>query len=278
MSRHIVTFAKTSVAIDYPPGELSELIEFLYRDVASDPGIPTSDALRITRQAGPAAEWHILHENTPVATAGSVEALAAPLIEETLRRIVDHNRSGLAIHAAALSQRGSGVLLPGPSGTGKSSLATWLTAHGFNYLGDELAVVEPDHTLDAFTRPIKLKTTGLAALRALIDVHRSEAGILFNGTTIMVPPQLLNPENARESPTLGLLVFPHYREQTRLTLTPISPAQAGLVLMECLVNARNLAEHGFGAVAALVREVPAFRLEYGGFEQLDALLGWFRSA
>ncbi|MGH6800936.1 MAG: hypothetical protein ACRECZ_05915 [Methylocella sp.] len=40
-------------------------------------------------------------------------------------------------HAAAASRGGHGVLLPGVSGTGKSTLAAFLTGHGFAYLWDD---------------------------------------------------------------------------------------------------------------------------------------------
>ncbi|MDH3637143.1 MAG: hypothetical protein OES09_01595 [Gammaproteobacteria bacterium] len=276
MPRHIVTFAKTSVAIEYPPGKISALIEFLYRHIESNSEVPVSDTIQIIHHAEPEPEWHIVRRDITIARASSVEELAAPLVEETLQRVAEPHRAGLAFHAAALSRRGLGILVPGQSGAGKSSLAAWLTAHGFNYLGDELTVVEPDRNMDAFTRPIKIKTSGVAALQTLIDIRAHQARLLRSGATIMIPHKLLNPQSTRESAFLSLIVFPHYRAQAELTLTPLSAAKTGLALMECLVNARNLAGHGFGAAATMVREVSAFRLDYGGFEQLEALLPWFR--
>jgi hypothetical protein len=39
--------------------------------------------------------------------------------------------------------------------------------------------------------------------------------------------------------------------------------------MGCLINARNLPEHGFLEVTRLARTVPAFSLRYGDFAQLE---------
>jgi hypothetical protein len=39
-------------------------------------------------------------------------------------------------------------------------------------------------------------------------------------------------------------------------------------LMQCLVNARNLPEHGFPEVARLVKRVPAYKMSYAHFDQL----------
>src|SRR5450631_1425294 len=41
-------------------------------------------------------------------------------------------------HAAAVSRGGRSVLLPGVSGTGKSTLTAYVAGHGFAYLGDDL--------------------------------------------------------------------------------------------------------------------------------------------
>ncbi|MFN8459220.1 MAG: hypothetical protein U0401_31985 [Anaerolineae bacterium] len=54
-----------------------------------------------------------------------------------------------------------------------------------------------------------------------------------------------------------------------MVLRPLSQAQAGLALMQCLLNARNLPEHGFPEVTRLIRQVPAYHLGYSHFGQLE---------
>ena len=55
-------------------------------------------------------------------------------------------------------------------------------------------------------------------------------------------------------------------------MQPLTPAQAGLRLMQCLINARNLPEHGFPEIARLSRRVPAYRMTYASFDPLPAAL------
>jgi hypothetical protein len=69
-------------------------------------------------------------------------------------------------------------------------------------------------------------------------------------------------------PPLGLIVFPRYLPGSDLALRPLSKAQAGLALMECLVNARNLPGHGFSEIARLARRAPAYKLNYADFDQI----------
>jgi hypothetical protein len=73
-----------------------------------------------------------------------------------------------------------------------------------------------------------------------------------------------------------LILFPHYQPGASLNWRPLTKAQAGLHLMECLVNARNLPDHGFAEVARMAKMAPAYRLEYSRFDQLWPLLDQWR--
>ena len=52
----------------------------------------------------------------------------------------------------------------------------------------------------------------------------------------------------------------------------LTAAQAGLRLMECNLNSRNLADGGFGQLSAFARRAPAIVLRYGDFAQLEGVL------
>ena len=49
----------------------------------------------------------------------------------------------LWLHAAGVARDGHAVLITGPSGSGKSRLATRLIAEGFAYLGDDVLPFDP---------------------------------------------------------------------------------------------------------------------------------------
>ena len=52
-------------------------------------------------------------------------------------------------------------------------------------------------------------------------------------------------------------------------LRRLSRAQAGLELMQCLINARNLPDHGFPEVTRLARAMPAYKMTYANFAQIE---------
>jgi hypothetical protein len=200
--------------------------------------------------------------------------LARTLVEKTLYALVDKDNSGLAFHAAAVCAGNTGVLIPGKSGAGKSTLAVWLVTRGFNYLTDELVHVPLDtKTIEAFTRPFNLKKNGCEILENEFDIRDTEQRILKNKRLSIVPHRLINPTYKRLRPDVSVILFPHQVEDEEHRLEPLSKAQAGLRMVECLVNGRNIANHGFDQVSRIVRDVPAYVLHYTGFKTLPGLLG-----
>lgn len=78
-----------------------------------------------------------------------VPMLKASLVPLLLERSADF----CAVHAAAVARNGRCVLIPGPAGAGKSTLAAAALSHGFGLLGDDTIVLAND-TLAA--RPVPL--------------------------------------------------------------------------------------------------------------------------
>jgi hypothetical protein len=79
---------------------------------------------------------------------------------------------------------------------------------------------------------------------------------------------VLRPTNRLSEPPPALIIFPRYRPQTDFALQPLSKAQAGLELMQTLVNAKYLSDHGFSEITRLVKDVPAYKMRYANFAQI----------
>jgi hypothetical protein len=63
-----------------------------------------------------------------------------------------------------------------------------------------------------------------------------------------------------------MIFFPRYRADAEFLLEKLTPAQTGMAMMACLVNARNLPGDGFSATVELARRVPAYSVTYPDFE------------
>jgi hypothetical protein len=205
--------------------------------------------------------------------------VAEYLLGQTCHHLADRGHGGLLLHAAGLNWQGQGVILPGQMRSGKSTLAAWLLTRGWQYLTDELVFI-PHKTTDfqAFSRPLNLKWTARTILQQLFDVAGQANEILSSPGGDLIPPELLGSRNVFSASPLNLMIFPRYHRDGAFELRQLSKAQGGLELMKCLVNARNLPGHGFPEVVRIARAVPAYRMIYSNFAQVEqAIEGLFES-
>jgi hypothetical protein len=84
----------------------------------------------------------------------------------------------------------------------------------------------------------------------------------------MVIPTVIKPDNGFSNPPLELILFPRFSQDAEFQFQQLTRAHAGLALMQCLINARNLPDHGFSEAVRLARLVPAYSMVYGSFDQL----------
>ena len=266
MPTHVISFAGQCLAVKYHPS-VAALIDFLYQDANVDPEATPDVTLTIDADG----EHLTLQQGEQNLYRGSDESeLATTLIQQTIYHWIDKNKDGMALHAAALSKNGKGVILPGASGRGKTTLSTWLATKGYNYLTDEYVFIrENTNLIQAFSRPPNVKVKGIDALDSYFDVSAHEDQTIQSSQVAMIPTRLLNPNNKNEEAVVSLIVFPNYKESSEFELEKLSKARAGLTLMECLVNARNLNGHGFSEATRLVRDTPAYLLTYSSVDQLS---------
>ncbi len=196
---------------------------------------------------------------------------AGDLVYHLTDRMVFHtanNAEGVhCIHAAAVSYRGGVLIVPAKSGAGKSTFTAWLVANGFDYITDELILLDDQFRVDGISRPIQIKSNGLEAIKPLLVNQDFAQGNMANAIPISsLGGKLFDPNSAPSH--LAAFVFPQFGRESEFNFSELSAAQAGLQLMNNHVNARNLEDHGFRAMMALVRATPRYALSYGGFDRL----------
>jgi hypothetical protein len=270
VTARIISFGGSSVRIDARGALAAEIVEFLYKDLPSYEGPAPHVALKV--RAEPELQKLILRVGKAVYYRGdSVGRLASALLGQTLFHLADRSQGGLLLHAAALTCGERCILFPGRTGSGKSTLTTWLMKKGFGYLTDELVYV-PSGSQDVqpFARPINIKAAGRTVLApAILDFEAVMPQLLNSPEVTLVPRSVLGQSDTIVTSQLAMIVFPTFQAKSSFKVEPVSRAQSGIGLMSCLINARNLPEHGFTEVTRLARTVPGYRLEYGDFSQLE---------
>jgi hypothetical protein len=104
-------------------------------------------------------------------TADSLPTAIDALVAEVNAAAV-RSTDGLAVHAAAVAGGGRSIVLHGPAGSGKTTLAAALASTGFDYVTDEVVAIAPDGTVSAYSKPLSLKPGSWPLLPDLDDATR----------------------------------------------------------------------------------------------------------
>ena len=172
------------------------------------------------------------------------------------------------LHCACVAKDGHGLLLAGPTRSGKSTLSMALAQSGFGFLADDRTFCSlRDRTLSAYglLTDLKLRNDSIfwfpeAPLGNIGQPNHSE---------IRVPPESLGLLRVRRCEP-RLLIFLERHEAARCRLVPLAKEEAVnrldadlmVEFSEALLTQRNL--------LSLVAELPCAVLHYGGSPQAIA--------
>ena len=251
--------------IGYNSAAAKNLLDFLFQDLPPTGGTVADRRFDVVMVGNP-VQMSLWLDEKRYYHGTSRHELASILVNEIIYSCIFGNCRDHAIHAAAVSVGSRGLLFPGTSGSGKSSLAAWLIANGCNYLTDELAMVTADGIIQPFTRPLCLKLPSFQILAQHFPFR--EEDILHGAGGAMIPHRCLNQQWQPQSATVDAIIFPRYVKDHPGALTPISSAQSCLKIIGCFVNARNMADHGIHHIAGLARQVASYELQFGSYEAI----------
>jgi hypothetical protein len=260
---------EADVEITYNNQEALDLLDFLFGDMKSSGGTVSARAFDVV-MAGRPTRMSLWEQEKQIYFGQCKQTLAHLLANEVIYEGIVGNHHHLALHGGAVAKDGKGILLPGKSGSGKSSLTAWLVGKGFSYLTDELVLLAGDGTILPFTRPLSLKSPASDLLVDAFDLKREK--LLTGPQGTMIPHRQLNGTSSKTFPTLHTIIFPTFVADGDGEFTKITHARCCLRLLETYVNARNLADHGFSSLAHLIRGVDAYELRYSSFDDLPRLL------
>jgi hypothetical protein len=189
----------------------------------------------------------------------------APLLKICLARLaLQHSRDLCSLHAAGVALNGKCLLLPGPSGIGKSTLAAALTLEGLPLLGDDTIVLAEEEPVLARPMPFSIclkpgawellghRLPGLAQ-RA---THKRPDG---KRVRYLVPPRLCD----GTSMPVGWIVFPQRRATISAELVPIERAEAlSRLLGESCPLGDPLDAARVARLVAWISRIPCFELHF----------------
>lgn len=170
------------------------------------------------------------------------------------------------IHSAGLQRDGRGILFPGKSGCGKSTMSLHLMRHGYKLLGDDTVFVRrtekgaemlffPEE-VDVCSETVDLFPNLALARNLTEDRWQPKARVNLNE---------VGPDAVVESSHTDLLVFPVIAEDGKTRFERVGPTEAlaELILYAFLFMDPQTSKENFALLASLVQTTSCFRLYMG---------------
>lgn len=231
----IVSCCGVQIGFDAAPDVVDRVVALLPPDAAvtvrgstaETPAEPSDVRFRVAPSGTSFAE--IWCDDELVGTADDVESLAVTVASLVHVAIANHPSDLLFVHAGAVAWRGHGVVIPGRTMSGKSTLVRALVELGAAYYSDEYAVLDPQGLLHPYARPISMRT---------------------GSGNVLVAPETLGPVGSEPVP-VALVVSTRFHPQGRWAPKRSSGAATVLPLVENTVLARTAPERMLQAHAEL---------------------------
>jgi HprK-related kinase A len=188
--------------------------------------------------------------------------------------VSSHCHQYLIVHAASVERSGFALLLPGPPGSGKSTLCAGLVSHGWRLLSDELTLLNltTGHVVP-LPRPVSLKNASIDAIRNFSPgaelgppVHDT-----VKGSVAHMKPPTDSVRRANEVARPRWIVLPRYEVGAQTHLLPLSRARAFMHLADHAFNYDVHGRRGFELLAQVIAGSDCFEFEYGALEDAVAV-------
>ena len=184
----------------------------------------------------------------------------------------------LMLHAGTVALGGSGMILPGHPGSGKSTLSAALCLRGARLLSDEFGLLRPESVeLLPMPRGIPLKNASIEAIQEFDSA--APLGPTYpktrKGRVRHLRPDAQSLRQQQVPAVPRWLIFPKYRAGAVESLRPLDETDAFRQLAYNCFNYKLLGETAFRAVGQLVRQMDCYSFTFSrldrAVEQLMAL-------
>lgn len=221
--------------------------------------------------------WQLVSGKNVLGECADVEGLVPLVHANVIASAFTFSDCHAAIHAAAVANGHSCVLLPAPPGGGKSTLAAAMMASGYHYCTDDFAMLSREPiclrptpvslTLKSGSWPVLADV--LPAIAALTSYRRLDGKVVK-----YLPPW---PGSFAQPPRTGLpvaaIVFPKYARNCESELRPITRGQAFMRITESGYDVPGGLDTDWMSITVRwLRDVPCYELPFSDVNRAVAAL------
>jgi hypothetical protein len=248
------------------PGIRDYVSRVLSRFAVAEGG--TSDHAYEVVDLGPSqtqSRYRLLVDGRLTLVSGSSGNILADLFAHVNLDTVEATRELVLVHAGAVvAPNGLGMLLPAPSGAGKTTLVAGLIEAGFGYLSDEAAVLDPS-TGDLLPYPSHLSLKGKSRDR-FRDAMPDRADVRLSDDAWHVDPDAIRPGAVGSRCEVGFVIPHRYEPGADIRVEPLSRAAACVELSRNLMTPRRDAAGTLVVLAEACRTARCYRLTSGDLD------------
>lgn len=207
--------------------------------------------------------YELLRDHETVGRVSSIGLLVDLLFRDATNGAVSTIRY-IAIHAAAAVLQGSAVIMPAPSGCGKTTTVAGLVQRGWDFLTDEAVLISmADGLVYPFPRPLSISPGSMRVLPGLQE-RITGPKAAYRHYDLHVTPDELRPGCLSGPVPIAGIVFPAYARGAATSIALMPRAEALIDLLKGTFNLDILGRKGVETLAPIVERVPCFRLAIGG--------------
>lgn len=188
--------------------------------------------------------------------------------------VTSHCHQYLIVHAAALERSGRALVLPGPPGSGKSTLCAGLVNRGWRLLSDELALLDlVTAAVVPLPRPVSLKNNSIDVIHRFAPSATLGPAVhdTVKGSVAHMKPSTESVRRAAEPAVPRWIVLPTYEQGAQTRLEPLSKAHAFMQLADNAFNYHVHGRSGFELLANAIDDCDCFDFRYSALEDAIAV-------
>lgn len=259
--------ADRRIALTVDDPELAGELEPLIAHLRTEPDGPVHARMRL---AGTATDWQLFVDEALAVAGDTRDAAIARTVAELGEAACVTDQRLLVLHAAGVSRAGRGLLLIGPGGAGKTTLAAALNTSGWELLSDDVVPVTIEGQLLGLGMSLCLKAGSWPVLAPwLPDLDRAPL-IERAGRPVRFPPPP-GPIVRGPLPT-AVFVFSRYQPDREAAIEPLDPVRVlrGLIEAESVIP--DLTQDKLLALTRWISSAPGFALTYPDLESALAMI------